>query len=460
MVPRKQVPKKQINAKMAILLKIAKAEKIKMPYQAMLYIAIQMNNNAQDLRSALDRVTAYSILKNREIDALLAAEALQDFIPARYRGAKDYLKIKDFQKSVTYASTFAIATISSFALLSGCGPNKSLPSASPVAKAEARQGSSQQDVTLTGRAEPYQQVLLSPVIEGNIKNIFIELGASVQKGQKLAQLDDGDLAYRVKQAEVHVNSVQLEAQEKAIDQQISLNQSKVSLTTTSASDLEQAKADVQDAQIALSEAQKNWDRTNSLFQAGAVPKQQMDQADLQKKLAENQWQNAQKLVAVRTSEQSSQQQSAQETSKLQAQSNELAQELADRGIEQAKADLEVIKFQYNNLTLAAPIDGFITGIKARVGAAVSPASPVFEITNLDKLYIKVNVPEALINRLKMGQEATVSFPILGKTVQGKITNIGLLADLSTSTATYPVQVLVDNAKHEVKSGMMAQVTFK
>lgn len=449
MVRRSQNSNQQLEAGLAILLNIAKAEKVEIPYEAMVSIASHIDPNMQELKAALIRVVAYSSMINRNIDAGLVEEALQGSSTIKQR----------ISKSGFYVRTCAIAAISSVVLLNGCSIKENVTPSSHVAMADSKVGS-QQDITLTGRTEPFQQVLLSPSIEGNIKDIFVQVGAYVTKGQKLAQLDDNDLAYRVKQGEARVNSVQLEAEEKAIDQQISLNQSKVSLTTSSTSDIEQAKTAVKAAEIALADAQKNWVRTYGLFQAGAATQQLLDQANSQKRLAENQLDSAQKLVTSKASEQSDERQSALETANLQSQSNALAGQLTKQGIEQAKADLDVIKYQYNNLSLLAPIGGFVTDIKARLGSAVSPANPVFEITNLDQLYVKIDVPEALINRLKVGQKAEITFPILGKRMEGKITNIGLLADTSTSTATYPVRVLVDNAKHDVKGGMLAQVTFE
>ena len=442
----------------AILEKMVKAQNIDMSYEAMLYISSHLGPSPEKLKQALIRVVAYSSLVNRDIDADLAAEALH-MIPQKPEGTTESLSMKNVKKSLAYASIFAIVSIGSFALLSGCSSNKTITHSSNVAMAEAKQGGLQQDITLSGRAEPFQQISLTPSIEGNIKDIFVELGVYVKKGQKIAQLNDKDLAYRIKQAEAHVNSVQLEAKEKAIDQQISLNQSKVSLTANSTSDVDVAKSVVQDAELALADAQKNWERTNNLFQVGAIPQQQMDQANSQKRSAEIQLENAKKLVVSKTTDQNAQRQSAMETSQLQSESKVFANQLTQQEIEQAKADLDLIKYQFNNLALVAPINGFVTSLGGKIGDAVSPANPLFVITNLDKLSIKIDVPEALINRLKMGQTAMVKFPMVGREIEGKITYIGLLADTSKDNATYPVKVLVDNTKHEVKGGMLAQVTF-
>lgn len=70
-----------LETRIAILNKKAKAEGLEIPNEVMLYIANQINTNIRELEGALIRVVAYSSLVNQDIDAPLAAEALKDIIP-------------------------------------------------------------------------------------------------------------------------------------------------------------------------------------------------------------------------------------------------------------------------------------------------------------------------------------------------------------------------------------------
>jgi chromosomal replication initiator protein len=71
-----------LETRIAILRKKAKAEGLDIPNEVMLYIANQIDTNIRELEGALIRVVAYSSLINKDINADLAAEALKDIIPS------------------------------------------------------------------------------------------------------------------------------------------------------------------------------------------------------------------------------------------------------------------------------------------------------------------------------------------------------------------------------------------
>lgn len=71
-----------LETRIAILNKKAKAEGLDIANEVMLYIANQIDTNIRELEGALIRVVAYSSLVNQDIDAALAADALKDIIPS------------------------------------------------------------------------------------------------------------------------------------------------------------------------------------------------------------------------------------------------------------------------------------------------------------------------------------------------------------------------------------------
>ncbi len=86
-----------LETRIAILRKKAKAEGFDMPNEVMLYIANQIDSNIRELEGALIRVVAYSSLINKEINADLAAEALKDIIPSP---KPKVITIQDIQRVV------------------------------------------------------------------------------------------------------------------------------------------------------------------------------------------------------------------------------------------------------------------------------------------------------------------------------------------------------------------------
>ncbi|MEV2312733.1 chromosomal replication initiator protein DnaA [Paenibacillus larvae] len=86
-----------LETRIAILRKKAKAENLEIPNEAMLYIANQIDTNIRELEGALIRVVAYSSLINQDITTHLAAEALKDIIPS---SRPRVITIQDIQQKV------------------------------------------------------------------------------------------------------------------------------------------------------------------------------------------------------------------------------------------------------------------------------------------------------------------------------------------------------------------------
>jgi len=86
-----------LETRIAILRKKAKAENLDIPNEAMMYIANQIDTNIRELEGALIRVVAYSSLINQDITTHLAAEALKDIIPS---SRPKMITIQDIQQRV------------------------------------------------------------------------------------------------------------------------------------------------------------------------------------------------------------------------------------------------------------------------------------------------------------------------------------------------------------------------
>lgn len=86
-----------LETRIAILRKKARAENLDVPNEAMMYIANQIDTNIRELEGALIRVVAYSSLTNQDVTAHLAAEALKDIIPS---SRPRIITIQDIQQRV------------------------------------------------------------------------------------------------------------------------------------------------------------------------------------------------------------------------------------------------------------------------------------------------------------------------------------------------------------------------
>lgn len=85
-----------LETRIAILRKKAKAENLDIPNEVMVYIANQINTNIRELEGALIRVVAYSSLVNQDLNGALATEALKDIIPSGRQKIITIPKIQQF----------------------------------------------------------------------------------------------------------------------------------------------------------------------------------------------------------------------------------------------------------------------------------------------------------------------------------------------------------------------------
>jgi chromosomal replication initiator protein len=86
-----------LETRIAILRKKAKAENLDIPNEALVYIANHIDTNIRELEGALIRVVAYSSLINEDITTHLAAEALKDIIPSNQ---PKKITVEDIQRKV------------------------------------------------------------------------------------------------------------------------------------------------------------------------------------------------------------------------------------------------------------------------------------------------------------------------------------------------------------------------
>jgi HlyD family secretion protein len=120
-------------------------------------------------------------------------------------------------------------------------------------------------------------------------------------------------------------------------------------------------------------------------------------------------------------------------------------------LEKARADAEI----------DSPAAGVVTQKLAEAGEQIAPRMPVIVVTDLDNAWANLFVPEPLIPRVSIGQQATV-LTDAGSSVQGKVTYISPQAEFTPRTVqtadersklVYRIKVSVDNREGILKAGM-------
>lgn len=127
-------------------------------------------------------------------------------------------------------------------------------------------------------------------------------------------------------------------------------------------------------------------------------------------------------------------------------------------MEQAKSQLQIAKNNLEKCNLYAPTNGIIGKRNIEPGqSSISNLSPI-ELVKIEKVSIKISVPENEIGKIKKGLTATFTISALeNKSFEGVVDHVGVVAD--QFSRTYEVKIGVNNPHLEMKPGMVCDVTL-
>lgn len=111
---------------------------------------------------------------------------------------------------------------------------------------------------------------------------------------------------------------------------------------------------------------------------------------------------------------------------------------AEAQLRVALAALQEAETQLAHTRIVAPFDGRITAKHADVGDLAVPGRPLLEIEDPRALRLEADVPEALLDRVSLGQRLEVRIPAAQLTLEGTVSEITPVAD--PRTRTFPVKV--------------------
>ena len=313
-------------------------------------------------------------------------------------------------------------------------------------------------LTLTGIVTT-NDVIVSPQIAGQIRQLLVDEGDLVKKDQLVAVImpDElrADIAYYQHSAEglgsqVKESEAALRYQERQTTDQI--HQAEATLAAAQAQQAA-AVADLENARLV-------YERTRDLSQKGVEPVQMLDQTRTAFDAAKARLDSLQKQVDAQRSALAMANSNAEQISvkRSQLQANQSQQAAANA--QRTKAD---VRLTYT--ALHAPIDGIVDVRAARTGEVVTPGQPVLSLINPDDLWVRADVEETNIDGVRMGDTLTVRLPS-GEEREGKVFYRGVDAAFATQRdvsrtkrdiKTFEVRLRVDNRDRRLAVGMTAYV---
>lgn len=125
-------------------------------------------------------------------------------------------------------------------------------------------------------------------------------------------------------------------------------------------------------------------------------------------------------------------------------------------LKQAVSSEKIARKSLTDCRLYAPFSGYVAQKSVEIGQNVIPGMEVVKLVRIDKVKVKVSIPEEEIASVKQGETARVSVAALGgRTFDGKVVEKSVAAN--PLTRTYEVKVLVPNSSRQLLPGMVCDV---
>ncbi len=116
--------------------------------------------------------------------------------------------------------------------------------------------------------------------------------------------------------------------------------------------------------------------------------------------------------------------------------------------------VRLLRYDLEQTRIRAPFAGAVTRRDTEVGQWLPAGGPVLELIELDRILVRVDVPESAVFALSAGDRITVIVEALDHTLEGVVERIVPQAD--ERARTFPVDVLLDNSAGQLKSGMFVR----
>ena len=326
----------------------------------------------------------------------------------------------------TLRSGAAVALVlASTALLYACGGGEKEPE--PIVTVQvtpAKRGPVEQTVSAGAVVSPLQQAVITPKITSTISKFYVQRGSRVKQGQILAILENADLTGAAEQSKGEFEQAEAGY-----------------ATTTGASlpeQIQKAELEAAAAKAAYDAQKKVYDARKDLFDQGAIPRRDLDSAEVALAQARSQNEQAQKQLVD-----------------LQKLGKEQTLKSASGQLSAAKGKYLNAKAQLSYSEIRSPIDGVVTDRPLFQGELATANQPLLTVMDTSKLIAKAHIAQDQAVELKVGDAAELSFEGLDDPIKGRVMLISPALDPGSTT----IEVWIEAIKpgRALKPGMNVSV---
>ncbi len=304
-------------------------------------------------------------------------------------------------------------------------------------------------------------IVVAPQLGGRLGAVHVQEGDEVHAGQLLASIAPDELLAESAFARRTAENAQWQTRESEADlryEQVQMVEHiRQAESTLAATEAEQVAASAD-----LEAARLNFDRVRQLSMEGVAAAQELDRARTSFQAAEARAgalrKQADALRAAVALARTDAEQIAKRQSAVKAVEHLAGAALAQR----TKAD---VRLAYADIK--APIAGIVDVCAARTGEVVAAGQPIVTLVNPDDLWVRADIEESYIDRVRLGDHLTIRLPS-GSELDGEVFYRGVDAGFATQRdvsrtkrdiKTFEIRLRIDNRERRLAIGMTAQVLF-
>ena len=222
-------------------------------------------------------------------------------------------------------------------------------------------------------------------VSGKILETMVDLGQNIQKGDVIAIIENTDQRHIVEQLEISL--------EQAL---LALGEAKGGSDTSSGNALLSAQANYNTALSKTSQAQKDYQTAQALYDQGAITADALNKAKLTYTTAND--------IATASKAQ------------LSNASNEFTKENSELSVAKTQNQLDQAREKLEKYTITAACDGIIISKSFNAGNLMAPGYDIADIACADENYLVAYIPVEKVSDLDYNQ--TIAFKYDGKNYDG------------------------------------------
>ncbi len=273
---------------------------------------------------------------------------------------------------------------------------------------------------------PLDQASLASKVTAPIREFLVNRGDRVRRGQLLAILENRDLS-----------AAAMESQGAYEQAQANYD---IAKGATLPEEIQKAELDAKTAKDALDAQQKVYDSRKVLFNQGALPRKDLDQAFVTLTQLRAQFEIAEKHLAG-----------------LQKISQKQELKAATAQLDSARGHYLGAEAQLSYSRILSPIDGVVTDRPVYPGDTVTAGTPFMTVMNTAKVIAKAHIAESAAAQLKKGDSATLTVERKSPPIPAQVILVSPAVDPNSTTVE--VWVEAANPKGELKPGISVQVSM-